>query len=116
MFRVGLLALVILAGLLFHHQGHAYDAIRVVYYVFIVAFLLWGISMRRGRGPLAGGRGGPSKQVPIGTKTNAPGPTSAGPAAGWYAEAGQAGHERYWDGQSWGARRRLEGSEWVVDG
>lgn len=49
MMRIGLLIAVIVGGLIFHHQGHAYETIRIVYVVIVVGFLIWRISMRTGR-------------------------------------------------------------------
>jgi hypothetical protein len=51
MMRIGLLIAVVVGGLIFHHQGHAYDTIRIVYVVVVVGFLIWRISMRMGRTP-----------------------------------------------------------------
>jgi hypothetical protein len=51
MMRIGLLIAVVVGGLIFHHQGHAYDTIRIVYVVVVVGFLIWRISMRMGRPP-----------------------------------------------------------------
>jgi hypothetical protein len=45
--RLGLLVLLIVGGVLFHHQGRAYEVIRVVYLVAIVGFLVWRISTRQ---------------------------------------------------------------------
>jgi hypothetical protein len=49
MIRIGLLIAVIVGGLIFHHQGHAYDTIRVIYVVVVLGFLAWRISLRMGR-------------------------------------------------------------------
>jgi hypothetical protein len=51
MIRIGLLVAVIVGGLIFHHQGHAYDVIRGVYIVLILGFLVWRLALRTGRTP-----------------------------------------------------------------
>jgi hypothetical protein len=51
MMRIGLLAAVIVGGLIFHHQGHAYDTIRIVYVVVVLGFLVWRLALRSGRAP-----------------------------------------------------------------
>jgi hypothetical protein len=49
--RIGLLIAVIVGGLIFHHQGHAYETIRIVYVVIVVGFLIWRLSTRSSRLP-----------------------------------------------------------------
>jgi hypothetical protein len=49
MMRLGLLVAVVVGGLLLHHRGHAYDAMRIVYVVLIVGFLVWRMAMRWSR-------------------------------------------------------------------
>lgn len=51
MLRIGLLIAVVVGGLIFHHRGHAYDTIRIVYIVLIVGFLVWRLAVRSGRLP-----------------------------------------------------------------
>ena len=48
MMRIGLLLAVVIGGVIFHHQGHAYDAIRIVYVVIVLGFLAWRILLRMG--------------------------------------------------------------------
>jgi hypothetical protein len=66
--RLGILVLVILAGVVFHHQGSTYDAIRVGYYVVLVAFIGYAFSARsrakRGGGPMGPAGQGPSPTFP----------------------------------------------------
>jgi hypothetical protein len=68
--RVALIVAIVVAGVLFHHQGPAYRVIRVVYLVVIVGFLIWRLSLRSSRlsrrrdrdrdiGPGPRGPGGP---------------------------------------------------------
>ncbi len=45
--RLGLLVMVILAGVVFHHSGGVYDTIHAIYYVLIVGFLVFAIATRR---------------------------------------------------------------------
>jgi hypothetical protein len=51
MMRIGLLIAVVAGGLLLHHRGHAYEAMRIVYLVIIVGFLVWRLALRSGRAP-----------------------------------------------------------------
>lgn len=46
-FRIGVLVLVLLAGVVFHHSGPTYDAIRILYYAFIIGFLVFAFRSRR---------------------------------------------------------------------
>jgi|HubBroStandDraft_6_1064221.scaffolds.fasta_scaffold5485977_1 hypothetical protein len=68
MIRIGLLVAVIVGGLIFHHKGHAYEVIRVIYVVIVLGFLVWRIGMRRGRSLRGRNRqnnsGGPPYQDP----------------------------------------------------
>jgi len=48
MMRIGLLLVVVIGGVIFHHQGRAYDAIRIVYLVVVLGFLAWRILLRTG--------------------------------------------------------------------
>jgi len=58
--RIGLLVMVILAGVVFRHSGGTYDAIRGVYYVLIVGFLVFAFVTRRRAGQSRGGTAGGS--------------------------------------------------------
>jgi threonine/homoserine/homoserine lactone efflux protein len=49
--RLGLLAILIVGGAIFHHHGPAYDVIHVVYIVAVLGFLGWRIMRRRQRTP-----------------------------------------------------------------
>lgn len=57
---IGALVLVLLAGVVFHHSGGAYDTIRVLYFALIIGFLVFATTARRlrGRNPGPGGVGG----------------------------------------------------------
>jgi hypothetical protein len=46
--RFGALALVLLAGVVFHHSGSTYETIRVAYYIVIASFIFYAIRGRRG--------------------------------------------------------------------
>jgi hypothetical protein len=63
MMRIGLLIVVVAGGLLLHHRGHAYEAMRVVYLVVIVGFLLWRLALRSGRAPRRRREPGPPPEV-----------------------------------------------------
>jgi hypothetical protein len=58
--RLGLLVMVILAGVVFHRSGGVYQTIHVLYYVLIVGFLVFALATRRRRGsqPRGGTAGG----------------------------------------------------------
>ena len=47
--RLGLLAVLIVGGAIFHHRGPAYDVIHVVYLVAVLGFVGWRIMRRRQR-------------------------------------------------------------------
>jgi hypothetical protein len=47
--RLGLLAVLIVGGAIFHHRGPAYDVIHVLYIVALVGFIGWRIMRRRQR-------------------------------------------------------------------
>jgi hypothetical protein len=120
--RLALLAVVILAGLAFHHSGPAYDAIRIAYYVIIVGIIGFALYSRRGhRGQNPGfphhpPGAGPSPTSP-GPAGSPPGPT-AGPTQnpGWYPDQQNMQIQRYWDGSAWTATRHWDGSAWVDGG
>jgi hypothetical protein len=67
MLRLGLLVMVILAGVVFHHSGGVYDTIHAIYYVLIVGFIVFAIATRRR-----------SRQSPGGTAGGSWGGTSGG--------------------------------------
>jgi hypothetical protein len=69
MMRIGLLIAVVVGGLIFHHQGHAYDTIRIVYVVVILGFLVWRVAMRTGRIPRNRNRDNNRDQRPPPTAT-----------------------------------------------
>jgi len=48
--RLCLLALVVLAGIAFHHSGGVYDTIRVLYLALVIGFVVFAASTRRRRG------------------------------------------------------------------
>jgi hypothetical protein len=48
-FRLGLILAVVVGGLLLHHHGDAYVAMRIVYAVVVVGLLGWRLMLRRGR-------------------------------------------------------------------
>lgn len=80
--RIGLLVMVILAGVVFRHSGGAYDTIRGIYYVLIVGFLVFAIVTRRRaglsrRGTAGGSWGGSSG----GSWGNRPPPAQPPPAS-----------------------------------
>jgi hypothetical protein len=83
--RLGLLVMVILAGVVFHHSGGVYDTIHVIYIVLIVGFLVFALATRRrgGRQPQGGTAGG-SWGGPVrgqwGAGTSAPATPSSAPA------------------------------------
>jgi len=52
--RLGLLVMVILAGVVFHHSGGVYDTIHVLYLVLIVGLLAFALVTRRRRQPPGG--------------------------------------------------------------
>lgn len=111
--RFALLAVVILAGLAFHHSGPTYEAIRVVYYAVIlgiIGFALYSRSAAKHRGP---GRPGP----PGGPSSTIPGPPGSLPPAvlnpGWYPDHQDMKIQRYWDGTHWTATRTWDGHDWV---
>lgn len=84
MFRLGAFALVIVAGLAFHHRGTGYETTRILYYVLILAVLGSGIAGRRRRnsgGPL-GPMGRPGPLGRFGAPFGRSGPR--GPYAGPY--------------------------------
>jgi hypothetical protein len=55
--RVVLVALLVIGGLVFHHRGHGYEAVRAVYVVALIGFLGWRISSRQRRGQSRRDRG-----------------------------------------------------------
>jgi hypothetical protein len=58
--RLGALVLVVLAGVVFHHSGGAYNAIHFLYIALVIGFLAVSISTRRRRAgaPVQGGAAG----------------------------------------------------------
>ncbi len=131
--RLGLLLLVVLAGVAFHGHGSAYHAIHDVYLVAIIGLIgfavIRGGARRRGigGGPMGPGPAGPGQQSPpVGGYGAPPGWPSPAPQPeqqisqlsslppGWYMD-GSPDHERYWDGQAWGARRHRRDGDWVVE-
>jgi hypothetical protein len=58
--RLGLLVMVILAGVVFHHSGGVYDTIHAIYYVLIVGFIVFAIATRRRAKQSSGGTAGGS--------------------------------------------------------
>ena len=44
---IGALALVILAGVVFHHSGRTYETIRILYYAAIIGMLVYRFRSRR---------------------------------------------------------------------
>jgi hypothetical protein len=58
--RLGLLVLVVLAGVVFHHSGGAYITIRVLYFALVIGFVVFAATARRrrGRNPGQGSVGG----------------------------------------------------------
>jgi len=69
--RLGLLVMVILAGVVFHRSGGTYQAIHVLYYVLIVGFVGFALMTRRRRG----------NQAPGGTPGGSRGGIDRAPAA-----------------------------------
>jgi hypothetical protein len=136
--RLALLILILLAAVVFHGHGKAYDTIHAVYFVAVIGLLGFALftrsASRRGRmgngpmgpgsmGPGAMGPGsvGPGQQAPPmpgygpgGWSTQGPEPMAQPveaplPPAGWYSEPGNPEHERYWDGRGWGPVRPRQG-------
>lgn len=66
--RLGALALLLVAGVVFHRQGSGYEAVRAVYVLAVIALL--GYSFIRRRSGVAGGRAGGWRSGP---------PPTAGP-------------------------------------
>jgi hypothetical protein len=58
--RLGLLVMVILAGVVFHRSGGIYDTIHAIYYVLIIGFLVFAIATRRRARQSPGGTAGGS--------------------------------------------------------
>jgi hypothetical protein len=73
--RLGLLVMVILAGVVFHHTGGVYDTIHVLYLVLIVGLLGFALMTRRRRqspGGTAGGSWGGTSGGSWGATPSAP--------------------------------------------
>lgn len=58
--RLGLLAVLIVGGAIFHHRGPAYDVIHVLYIVAVLGFLGWRLVRRRRRVSQNRDPGGPA--------------------------------------------------------
>jgi hypothetical protein len=109
--RLGLLAVLLIAGATFHHTGPVYTAIRVAYYAVILGglgYLLWRRSAAKRQGPA----GVPGPQNPGDTHP----PTTAGHQPGWFPDHHDMSVQRYWDGTTWTATRRWDGSKWDEGG
>ena len=94
-FRLGALAVLLLAGLAFHHRGSSYELVRGLYYAGIVGLLGYSLYRRRQAGPPAAGGGGwpdpdpvrsrwapPAAEVPPSSSSDpppGPGPEGQGP-------------------------------------
>jgi hypothetical protein len=116
LFRFGALAVVIVAGLLFHQKVGGYSVIRIVY--FAVILLVFFTRSRRptsGRSGLGwrrpgawGWRASARRDVP----PDPPPPRTLG-APGWVRDSDDPMIERYWDGSTWVRTRRWNGKEWI---
>jgi Protein of unknown function (DUF2510) len=123
MVRIGLLAAVLLAGVVFHERGPAYTTIRVLYFVVIFGalgfFLLRrSVAKRRGSSPAAdAGVSGPATHRAVPPQSLDP--ASSVPAGspqrqpGWFPDQQDMKVQRYWDGSAWTATRRWEDDRWV---
>lgn len=113
--RVGALAIVLLAGLAFHHTGATYNVIRVAYYVLIgavIGYALYARSRATRRGhPYSGGIPAPGSPS---TLPGQPG-TALGQIQnpGWYPDQQDMKVQRYWDGSAWTSTRHWDGTQWV---
>jgi hypothetical protein len=72
--------LVLLAGVVFHHSGGAYDTIRVLYFALIIGFVVFAATARRrrGRSPGQASVGGSWGDVSRSGLTSSPGRTASG--------------------------------------
>jgi hypothetical protein len=126
--RLGILVLVILAGVVFHDHGPTYEAIHIGYYVILVAFIGYAFYARsratRGGGTmgapgptpsptLPGHRGDPSSTVPVPASPPPSTPAPSTQTPGWYPDQQDASQQRYWDGTTWTGTRHWDGSTWV---
>jgi hypothetical protein len=139
--RFALLAVVLIAGVTFHHTGAVYTTIRVIYYAVILGglgYYLWRRSVaKHDPDAPAAGFGAPAPTVPApavpGPAVPAPavpgpalpgaGPTVPGHPApplptafltpGWYPDQQDMNVQRYWDGSAWTSARHWGGTEWV---
>jgi hypothetical protein len=113
--RLGLLAVVILAGVAFHDKGTVYTAIRIAYYAVILGglgyFFYRRSAAKRGDTIATGGPPGPGPSPTL--------PGEAGPTTtpvrepGWFPDQQDMKLQRYWDGSAWTHTRRWEGDRWV---
>lgn len=91
--RLGLLLLLILAGLLLHGHGRTYNSIHDVYLVLVLGLLGYGLFMRNqagrrgvGRGPMGPGPMGPGASGPV---QQVPPPGGYASPQGWSPPASQ---------------------------
>jgi len=117
-FRIRIIALVVvvLAGVLLGRQGTGYEIVRWCYYGVIIGAITYSFSRRRAARNRMGQQGPGGFSNP---GMSGPGPAQGMPAPppmpGWYPESGSAATQRYWDGATWGARRRWTGSGWISE-
>jgi hypothetical protein len=115
--RIGAIVVLLLSGVIFHHSGPVYDTLRFAWYGLVIGGLAYGLSRRRARGGQMGrgGFGSPMSGPNSGGGIGTPGTVAPPPSPGWYPEPGSAASQRYWDGQTWGARRRWNGAAWIPE-
>jgi hypothetical protein len=117
LFRFGALAVVLVAGVLFHQKVGGYAVIRIVYFV-VILLVFFTRTRRRTPGRTGGGwrrlwpaglRGSGGRDV---AAIPDPPPNIHG-APGWVRDSDDPMIERYWDGTNWVRTRRWNGKEWI---
>jgi hypothetical protein len=120
LFRLGALAVVIVAGIAFHQKAGSYAVVRIAYFALILLLFFTRTRYGAGRRRAVGKRRGRLFGAGIGTGTGAA--SSAPPtdrplgAPGWVRDGVDPSIEQYWDGSAWTRRRRWNGKEWIDGG